>query len=283
MHPRNRYAPPHDFPVLAQLEPRLAPFLKYAPDGRTTLDFSQPEAVYLLNRTLLLRDYQLRHWDIPAENLIPPIPGRLDYIHALHDLHPTIKRVLDIGTGASLIYPILGVGEYGWSFLASEVDGRSYRVASAILKANFILRGRVKVVRQPDPERVLHNVLGEDERVDVTMCNPPFFPDEASARAAASKKWNKLGRSSTHLSFRGTGSELRTPGGEAAFIHRMIRESADFAGQVAWFTTLVSKNGYLRAAAATLNRLGARDVQIIPLEQGNKRMRMLAWTFSSQT
>jgi 23S rRNA (adenine1618-N6)-methyltransferase len=39
-----------------------------------------------LNAALLKRDYGLKHWDIPKDNLCPGIPGRLDYIHLLKDL-----------------------------------------------------------------------------------------------------------------------------------------------------------------------------------------------------
>jgi 23S rRNA (adenine1618-N6)-methyltransferase len=59
----------------------------------------------------------------------------------------------------------------------------------------------------------------------------------------------------------------------------MIRESEAFARQIPWFTTLVSKRGYLRAADNALRRIGVNEVRIIPLEQGNKRLRILAWSF----
>jgi 23S rRNA (adenine1618-N6)-methyltransferase len=279
MHPRNRYGSPHDFTALASLEPRLRPYLITRPDGHTSLDFSQAAAVYLLNRTLLRRDYGLRHWDLPPDNLIPPVPGRLDYVHALHDLNSDTRRVLDVGTGASLIYPILGAGEYGWRFVASEVDRTSYRVATAIARANPTLEEHVEVRRQSDPLRVFAGILRPSDRVDVTMCNPPFFADRAEARSAARKKWKKLGRGGDRLSFRGRSTELETPGGETAFLHRMIRESEAFARQIPWFTTLVSKRGYLRAADNALRRIGVNEVRIIPLEQGNKRLRILAWSF----
>ena len=51
-----------------------------------TLQFANPKAVYLLNKALLLYFYNLSFWDIPNQNLVPPIPGRADYMHYLADL-----------------------------------------------------------------------------------------------------------------------------------------------------------------------------------------------------
>ena len=277
MHPRNRYRSPHDFPALAKLEPELADYLITTPDGRTSLRFGDPRAVYLLNRTLLLRDYGLTHWDLPAGHLTPPVPGRLDYIHLLHDLCPDAGRVLDIGTGASLIYPLLGRKEYGWQFVGTEVNPTSLRVAGAIIKAN-----RLKGIelRRQQVGHILTGILRPGERVDLTMCNPPFFASRESAVAAGRAKWQKLGKRDRGLTFGGADSELHTPGGEAGFLRQYIAESKAHANQVRWFTTLVSKSGYLGAALQQLERVGAKPPSVLPLEQGNKRMRVLAWQFS---
>jgi 23S rRNA A1618 N6-methylase RlmF len=31
-------------------------------------------------------------------------------------------RGIDVGTGASAIYPLLGTSVYGWAFLATDID-----------------------------------------------------------------------------------------------------------------------------------------------------------------
>ena len=293
MHPRNRYAAPHDFPALARTEPGLTDYLVTLPDGRISLDFTDPAAVRLLNRSLLRRDYGLTHWDLPAGYLCPGVPGRLDYVHALADLlgasaaerQHTDVRGLDIGTGASLIYPILAVREYGWRMVGVDVDERSLKVAGAIIKFNqSALGGRISLRRQPQKTAVFHGVVGPEETFTFTMCNPPFFEDTAAAGAAAQRKWEKLGKASPRaeatLNFGGSVSELSTPGGEPAFLRRMIRESADYRNQVKWFTTLVSKKGYLRIADQELARLGHPRTEILPIGQGGKRRRILCWTFS---
>lgn len=39
--------------------------------GRDTIDFANPEAVYLLNKAILSKDYKVE-WDIPPGKLCPP-------------------------------------------------------------------------------------------------------------------------------------------------------------------------------------------------------------------
>lgn len=277
MHPRNRYAGKHDFRVLADLEPELNNFLTTTPDGRISLSFHEPRAVYLLNRTLLKRDYGLLHWDIPPDNLTPPIPGRLDYIHELGDLSPDASSVLDVGCGASLIYPILGSREYGWSFVGTEINKRSVAVARAIIKFNKL--NNIVVRHQPNGDAIFKGVVGEKDTFDLTMCNPPFYSSREEALASADKKWRKLGVTDRGQSFGGTNDELYTPGGEPAFLRTMIDESKLFADQVGWFTTLISKKGYLTAATQQLDQVGAAEVKILAMGQGNKRSRVLAWRY----
>ena len=303
MHPKNRYQAPHDFAALAQIVPELSQHLIAAPDGHATLDFTNPAAVRYLNKALLLRDYDLKHWDIPAGNLCPGVPGRLDYIHALHDLlagdgaqvqgkgvqgkrtyqgkRATPVTGLDVGTGASLIYPILGVGEYGWNYVATDIDGKSLKVAGAIAKFNPTLKGKIELRRQADATKPFDGIIHPGEQFTFTMCNPPFFADAEGAQRAAKQKWEKLGQATdTGHNFGGQANELWTPGGEPAFLRRMILESKAYASQVGWFTTLVSKKGYLRAAKERLAQLGAKRVKVISIGQGGKLRRVLAWRFT---
>jgi 23S rRNA (adenine1618-N6)-methyltransferase len=44
--------------------------------------------------------------------------------------------VLDVGTGATLIYPLLGWKLFGWKFLAIDVNPQSCLAAQALVEAN---------------------------------------------------------------------------------------------------------------------------------------------------
>ncbi|MCO6561362.1 MAG: RlmF-related methyltransferase, partial [Gilliamella sp.] len=118
LHCRNKHQNGYDFTKLIKILPELSRYVNQNSYGNLSIDFADPMAVKQLNKALLLNDYQINYWDIPDGFLCPPIPGRSDYIHYLADLLaqdnqnsiPTGKqiRVLDIGVGANVIYPIIG-------------------------------------------------------------------------------------------------------------------------------------------------------------------------------
>jgi 23S rRNA (adenine1618-N6)-methyltransferase len=100
------------------------------------------------------------------------------------------------------------------------------------------------------------------------------------AKEATATKWRKLGVSpKTALNFGGQKTELWYPGGEAAFITRMIDESAVIPENCKWFTTLVSKKETLPVVQKALTRVRATDVRVISMAQGQKVSRILAWRF----
>ena len=284
MHPRNRYREPYDLDRLAAVVPELRAYLRATPDGRGTVDFAHPDAVRHLNRALLLNDYGLDRYDLPPDALTPAVPSRLDYVHVVADLlagRPTDEgpvRGLDIGTGASLIYPILGVREYGWRFVGTDVNEVSLRAAGAIVDVNPVLKGRVALRRQRKSGSVFDGVIQPGERFAFSMCNPPFFESAEAARAATARKWRQLGRpDASGRNFGGAGTELHTPGGEPQFLRTMIRESYGYRERVAWFTTLVSQRGYLKVAEGCFRKNPPRRREVVALSTGAKTSRVLAW------
>jgi 23S rRNA (adenine1618-N6)-methyltransferase len=293
LHARNRHRGRYDFPRLIGGCPELAAFVAVNPYGDPSIDFSDPEAVKTLNRAILRCDYGVRHWDLPPGYLCPPIPGRADAIHHLADLLGAERggriptgpgiRALDIGVGANCIYPLLGHREYGWSFLGSDIDPRALAAAQAIVDANPGLAQAIQLRQQPDPEQILAGLLRSGEVFDLTLCNPPFHASLAEARTGTERKWRNLGRPGSgpgpRLNFGGQGAELCCPGGEAGFIGRLIRESRPLGGRCLWFSTLVSREANLAGANAALDRAGAEARRTLDMAQGQKRSRILAWTF----
>ena len=118
LHPRNRHGGRYDFAMLTACCPELAAHVAANAFGDDSIDFADPLALRALNRALLRHFYGVGTWDIPARYLCPPIPGRADHLHYLADLlaasdggeipRGTDVRVLDIGTGANLVYPLIG-------------------------------------------------------------------------------------------------------------------------------------------------------------------------------
>jgi len=288
MHPKNRYQGFYELDRLSKVVPELTQYMVKAPHGGDTLDFTQPDAVRQLNKALLIADFGLQFWDIPQGNLVPGVPGRLDYIHVIKDLletlpkHKQSKKVkgLDIGTGASLIYPILGSGSYGWSFVASDTDDASLRCAEAIAKFNKRLSGKIDLRKQPNHASIFDGIIKPSDQFAFTMCNPPFFVSAEAAKEASIRKWKNLGKSEKDgFSFGGQSNELWTKGGESAFLRKMISESSRFGKQVGWFTTLVSQKGYLKVADISFRQNKPAEKRVIELVSGNKIRRVLAWRF----
>ena len=292
LHPRNRHRGRYDFPQLIGSSPALAPFVRPNAYGDLSIDFADPAAVRALNGALLKHFYGLAHWNLPAGYLCPPIPGRADYLHYLADLladdHGGViprgpgVRVLDVGTGASCIYPIIGHHEYGWRFVGSEADAVAVRAAQEVVAANPELTGAVEIRRQPNPTAVFAGIIGSNERFDLTLCNPPFHASAAEAAAGTRRKLTNLGAPADlrpARNFGGQAPELWCPGGEAGFVDHMVAESARLPDRCRWFTTLLSSKDSLPGVYHALHRVGALDVRTVGMAQGQKASRFVAWTF----
>lgn len=292
LHPRNRHRHGYDFESLVRALPELGAFVAVNAHGNASIDFADPAAVRALNRALLLQGYGIRAWDLPEGYLCPPIPGRADYLHHLADLLAGDRggaiplgatvRVLDIGTGASAVYPLLGHREYGWSFLGSDIDPRALASAGRILAANPELQAAIRLRRQAKAEHAFQGLLGPGEAFEVSLCNPPFHASAAEAREGSRRKWRNLqGTESAapRLNFGGQEGELWCAGGESGFVARLIVESAGLPDRILWYTSLVSKSASLPGLRRALRQAGAVEVRVLPMAQGQKQSRILAWTF----
>ncbi len=293
LHPRNRHPGHYDFPQLIAVSPELAAFVITNPHGKPSIDFANPAAVRVFNRALLKNLYGIQHWSIAEGYLCPPIPGRADYLHGLADLlaaenageipRGPLIRVLDVGVGANCIYPLLGHSDYGWRFLGSDIDATALDCAQANVTDNQ-LQSAIELRLQTQRGQIFTGLLKDDERFDLTLCNPPFHASADEAASGSRRKWKNLGkldpqRKLPELNFGGQNHELWCTGGEASFIKRMIRESQASASQVLWFSTLVSKSGNLPDIHKQLNKLGASTTRTVEMAQGNKQSRFVAWTF----
>ncbi|MCZ8488458.1 RlmF-related methyltransferase [Vibrio lentus] len=121
---------------------------------------------------------------------------------------------------------------------------------------------------QADSESIFKGVIKDNERYDVTICNPPFHGSQEEAEQGSQRKARQLSSQSsrkqacrlslsvqtrktvqkpvrcseqTNIELWWSETELWCPGGEAAFILKMAKGSQLFSTQVLWFTTLISK------------------------------------------
>jgi len=191
--------------------------------------------------------------------------------------------VLDVGTGATCIYPLLGTAIYQWQFLASDVDKQSLKNAQRIIDKNH-LSDKIKLIYQEDKSHILKGIFNTSEKLSATMCNPPFFKSEADALEHTTRKLTGLGIDTDAIvrNFSGTSNELWYQGGEKAFLHNYLYESSLYKEQCFWFTSLVSNKDHIKSMKLSLKKLGATKVKVVPMKQGNKISRIVAWTFLTE-
>lgn len=292
LHPRNPHRFRYDFPQLIQSCPALANYVFVNQYNSETIDFANPEAVKMLNKAILKHFYEIEYWDIPANYLCPPIPGRADYIHYVADLLAAYNKdlipegrsvkVLDIGVGANCVYPIIGTKTYGWQFVGSDIDEIAIKSAEKITSENPSLSQNIECRLQKYSTNIFRGIIQPDEVFDVSICNPPFHASLEEATAGTQRKLKNLkldNKPKPTLNFGGQNTELWYEGGEIAFIKKMIKESVSMRNQCFWFTSLVSKKENLPSIYFALKNAKVYDFQTIDMAQGQKVSRFVAWTF----
>ena len=295
LHPRNKNIGKYDLSALASSFPELKNYLIQNKYGERSIDFSNPIAVKTLNRALLSHHYGIKTWMFPNENLCPPIPGRADYIHHMADILSETNSgkipigdaitCLDIGLGASCIYPILGVTEYNWKFIGSDIDPKSIASAKNIVNDNPILKNKIECRLQKKSSAIFKGIIEKEDQIDLIVCNPPFHASIEDAQKGSRRKIKNLSGKTLkipELNFSGISNELICIGGEHQFIQNMITESKIYSKRCFWFSTLVSKQSNLKGIYKSLENSNIKQLKTITMGTANKYSRIVAWTFLSK-
>ncbi|KAJ5247815.1 hypothetical protein N7468_002798 [Penicillium chermesinum] len=273
-----------DFKALALQSPEFAKHLS----SSQQLDFNDPEAVRQLTITLLRLDFGLEV-KLPEDRLCPPVPNRLNYILWVQDLldsttgkistrYDPERKVLglDIGTGCCSIYPLLGCkARPHWAFLATDIDENNIRTSKENVALNQ-LQSRIRII-QTDPQDSLFPLDKlQTSRLDFTMCNPPFYKSRDEMIESAEIKANAPSSICT-----GDPVEMITPGGEVAFVTRMIDESLQLRDRIQWYTSMLGSLSSLNPLIETLQKHGNHNYAVKEFVQGNKTKRWaIAWSWT---
>ncbi|KAI9732277.1 MAG: hypothetical protein M1818_007596 [Claussenomyces sp. TS43310] len=255
------------------------------PNGQ--VDFSDPEAVRQLTKSLLRRDFGLQI-TLPPNRLCPPVPNRLKYLLWIQDLLDTTSETftdrhdpkrefvgLDIGTGASCIYPLLGCTHYpNWKFAATDIDELSLEYAMRNVELNN-LQGRIKIYPSTPMAPILPlDALGLN-RISFTLTNPPFYTSAADLALSASQKSRPPNSACT-----GAPIEMVCPGGEIAFVRRIIMESEQHRHRVQWYSSMLGKLSSVSVIVEQLRQVGVTNYAATEFVQGSRTRRWaVAWSF----
>ncbi|PVV01150.1 hypothetical protein BB560_004443 [Smittium megazygosporum] len=219
---------------------------------------------------------------IPKENLCPKVQNRLNYITWIAELiddyiagPEEILYGVDIGTGASCIYPLLGTAIYNnWRFIATEKDPLSLDSAQYNVFQNN-LTNVIQLIKVDSSDSILDfsNPVFP-ELITFTMCNPPFYSSTEEAKDLEKMKSQKI-----HGLSRYTTNEGIVAGGECSFLTQMVEQSVGFSKRVIWFTSMVGKKSTLKFVTAKLNQVKAKRIITGTLKQGRTTRWTVAWTF----
>ncbi|KAI7869094.1 uncharacterized protein EV154DRAFT_432044 [Mucor mucedo] len=266
MHPRSVFNKEPDFNRLAEKYESFEKFVKVGNNKRAYIDFKDPEAF----------DIDI---DFPLDSLCPAVPNRLNYILWLQDLiDDTLTDAkdiigIDIGVGASCIYPLLGCAtDLNWRFLGTDIDLRSIDYAKENVKRNH-LEDRITIQHTADPSKIF---LLEDTVPVYTfsMCNPPFYSSQEELDEGLDNK--ELEPSAV---CNGSNGEMITEGGEYGFISRMIEESLILQKRVIWYTSMMGLKRTIRPLVRLLKESGISNYVVTNFTQGNTTRWAIAWSF----
>ncbi|KAF7810798.1 U6 small nuclear RNA (adenine-(43)-N(6))-methyltransferase-like [Senna tora] len=249
------------------------------------------------------------HWleDLLSSDIIPHTISTRDKV-----------RGFDIGTGANCIYPLLGASLLGWSFVGSDVTDVALEWAGRNVNSNPHISDLIEIRKVESHENTLsveglhygesvHNgnnidvsgnviaevspvpslpldlhfrndknyrgppillgVVRDDEKFDFCMCNPPFF--ESLEEAGLNPK----------TSCGGSREEMVCPGGEKAFITRIIEDSAVLKHSFRWYTSMVGRKSNIKCLVSKLWAVGVTVVKTTEFVQGKTCRWGLAWSF----
>ena len=291
MHKENPYNDRYDLNRLIDYYPLLQKHISKGPSGSDTIDFLSSTAVYSLNKAMLLADFKLNDYDLPMGYLIPPVPGRLDYLLNLNEFisekfnlkNKSQLKGLDIGSGANGIFCILGAQHFNWKMVGIESDFKAIEIANSNIQKTPELIKKIKILHQYNKSFLFKNIIKTDEEFDFLVCNPPFHSSKEEAVRGTLKKLNNLGdktkKKKFSLNFEGQSNELWCNGGETLFIKRLIKESVLFKKQIKVFSSIVAKSTSVALIEKQLKK-AKTNYHFISMEIGNKKGRYVIWWFN---
>lgn len=282
MHRRNIFRKEPDFKKLACDYQELKKFMTIGSKNKLKFDFKNPEALRALTCALLHRYFQKRI-TLPPDRMIPAVPQRLNYICWIEDLVKLIEAQtsdlnvigIDIGTGASCIFPILSCHRNPtWSFIGVEADAKSFSVALENVQKNF-MDERIRMIKI-STEDTLNDILClSTYPVTFIMCNPPFFEEEYGVTLELNSGRPK---SSANTSDK---VESVTSGGEIAFVGHMLEQSRHLKEEVTIYTSMLGRKQSLTHFKQTLSSLNEDNLSWTWAElcQGKTIRYAIAWSF----
>ncbi|KAK4553783.1 hypothetical protein LTR86_009281 [Recurvomyces mirabilis] len=283
---RSYYQGDVDFDVLAAQDPDFAALCQRSKNKRW-IDFQDPEVVQQLTRSLLKVDFGLKI-QLPDDRLCPPVPVRWNYVHWIQELLDTTSEEyseaydqdrdvlgLDIGVGASCIYPLLACSSRPeWRMAGTDIDPYSFEHARRNVEANALSKQVRLVMSKTEGPLIPIDAMKVDE-LDFVMTNPPFYDSHEDMQESYVGKDAPPSAVCT-----GADNEMICPGGDVGFVTRILEESLILRERVQWYTAMLGKMSSLQQIVAKLKENGISNYAVTCLQAGHRTKRWaVAWSF----
>ncbi|ETO27136.1 hypothetical protein RFI_09995 [Reticulomyxa filosa] len=316
MHIRNPYR--NNPPNYLELAKKYENFSKYVTE-KGQIDYNDAMSNLQLTKVLLEEDFKIKYFDMPLDNLIPPVPQRLNYVLFVQDLmdcipdymlnnlsiHPSVIKFfgsettkqnnttniygLDIGCGASGILSLLLVQsnnpkQYNYKCIGTEVDLQSIECVNTIINQNQ-LQNKIKILQQTNSSHIFNSLFND---YNTNANKNDIIVHFTICNPPFFDDINETGLNPHRISS-GTNHELVfSSGGEIGFIQLMCKEchTLKLEKNILWFTTMLGKKSSIQPIQHFLLQLyHNHPLQLKPFiiqttfSQGKQTRWGLAWTF----
>ena len=277
----NEFKP--DFLLLIKEFPELKKYiLKQDKDKKEEIafDWSNNDLSLLMTKSILNYYFNIKYYHIPKGYLIPPIPSRLNYLNLIKSLLTSkyngniINDIIgiDIGTGANIIYPILGNSLFKWKFICTEINDEAYNNAKIILQKNN-LEQNITLIKQKNKNNIFLGILNQENKYSFSICNPPYYDYETEIKLDDKKRDNEFNF-----------DEVYYKQGEFGFFKRYFEESICYKKNVFLFTILIGKKSNAENIYDIINNQNNNNdiikiSNIQKIQTGNNLRYIIYWSF----
>ena len=277
----NEFKP--DFLLLIKEFPELKKYiLKQDKEKKEEIafDWSNNDLSLLMTKSILNYYFNIKYYHIPKGYLIPPIPSRLNYLNLINSLltsknNDKIKTDIigiDIGTGANIIYPILGYSLFKWKIICTEINDEAYNNAKLILQKNN-LEQNIFLIKQKNKSNVFLGILNQENKYSFSICNPPYYDYETEIKLDDKKRDNEFNF-----------DEVYYKQGELGFFKRYFEESICYKKNVFLFTILIGKKSNAENIYDIINNQNNNNdiiklSNIQKIQTGNNLRYIIYWSF----
>ena len=277
----NEFKP--DFLLLIKEFPELKKYILKQDEEKKeeiAFDWSNNDLSLLMAKSILNYYFNIKYYHIPKGYLIPPIPSRLNYLNLINSLLTSkyngniINNIIgiDIGTGANIIYPILGNSLFKWKFICTEINDEAYNNAKIILQKNN-LEQNITLIKQKNKNNIFLGILNQENKYSFSICNPPYYDYETEIKLDDKKRDNEFNF-----------DEVYYKQGEFGFFKRYFEESICYKKNVFLFTILIGKklnaeNIYDKINNQNNNNDIIKISNIQKIQTGNNLRYIIYWSF----